>query len=465
MTSAAARAALAGAVHAADPAVLLPALRRGEESRLVLPLTVVDAVALPMAASGTAWSCLVRDSAGTVLGVPLVAVDVSVDVSVDVAVGGVRRAVAGDGAATALLHLLDAGAPAPFDAVRLHAAHAEGERAIDVDQTHDSVVVGAEATGVVVKWSVHVAPVPGAPPAVAAARHLDAVGFTATPTPVGFLVHLDGDDQVLLASVTRFLPGARDGWDWYVDDVRDWLAGRTPRMAAVEPATALGELVAGMHVAFATPWSGCPDPVQRASDADAARWLDRALRTVDEAETVTTGEPGERFRARAAAARAVVTHGLRTAAGTTVQRVHGDLHVGQVLRWDGGYAVSDFDGNPVLPAAERDLPQPPARDVAGMLRAIDHVGRIVDRVTEHGHAADVRAWAADARAAFLAAYRAAVGAAGRADLLDERLLPAMEVEQECRELVYAARHLPRWTYVPDAALVELLPLPGPGTPA
>ena len=217
-------------------------------------------------------------------------------------------------------------------------------------------------------------------------------------------------------------------------------------------------------MAFSTPWSGCPDPVQQASDPDAARWLDRALRTVDEAVTVTTGEPGERFRARADTARTVVADGLRTAAGTAVSRVHGDLHVGQVLRWDGGYAVSDFDGNPVLPATERDLPQPPARDVAGMLRAIDHVGRIVDRVTEHARAADVRVWAADAREAFLVAYRAAIAAAGRPDLLDERLLPAMEVEQECRELVYAARHLPRWTYVPDAALVELLPLPGQGTP-
>ena len=147
-------------------------------------------------------------------------------------------------------------------------------------------------------------------------------------------------------------------------------------------------------------------------------------------------------------------------AGTPLTRVHGDLHVGQVLRWDGGYAVSDFDGNPVLPAAERDLPQPPARDVAGMLRAIDHVGRIADRRTGHRARERVREWIASARDAFLEAYAATTARAGHPDLLDERLLPAFEVEQECRELVYAARHLPRWTYVPDAALAELLPLPG-----
>jgi maltokinase len=158
-----------------------------------------------------------------------------------------------------------------------------------------------------------------------------------------------------------------------------------------------------------------------------------------------------------------VESGLAGAGGTLLTRVHGDLHVGQVLRWDGGYAVSDFDGNPVLPAAERDLPQPPARDVAGMLRAIDHVGRIVDRRTEHTEADRVRTWAASARQDFLAVYRTTTQGCGHGGLLDDGLLPAFEVEQECRELVYAARHLPQWTYVPDAALVDLLPPQGQDT--
>ena len=59
--------------------------------------------------------------------------------------------------------------------------------------------------------------------------------------------------------------------------------------------------------------------------------------------------------------------------------VHGDLHVGQILRWDGGYAVNDFDGNPVLPARGANGAEPAARDVAGMLQSLDHVGRVVLR--------------------------------------------------------------------------------------
>ncbi|MFI5100401.1 MAG: hypothetical protein ACHQE5_07790, partial [Actinomycetes bacterium] len=245
-----------------------------------------------------------------------------------------------------------------------------------------------------------------------------------------------------------------------VQDLTAFLAGRLDVAGAVAPAAELGTLVAGMHAAFATAWAGCPVPVTHATPADATYWLDRALRTVDEAQTVTVAAAGDRFRRRADLARAVIGRGLAAAAGTATIRIHDDLHVGQVLRWDGGYAVSDFDGNPVLPAAERDLPQPPARDVAGMLRALDHVGRIVDRRTDQAVADRVRDWTRRVREAFLASYRAGLAAAGADGLFDEALLPAFEVEQECRELLYAARHLPRWTYVPDAALADLLPVPG-----
>ena len=57
---------------------------------------------------------------------------------------------------------------------------------------------------------------------------------------------------------------------------------------------------------------------------------------------------------------------------------------------------------------------------------------------------------------FLAGYRAGLEAAGRPELLDDRLLLPMQVQQECREYAYASRYLPHWRYVPDAALPDLL---------
>ena len=87
---------------------------------------------------------------------------------------------------------------------------------------------------------------------------------------------------------------------------------------------------------------------------------------------------------------------------------------------------------------------------------MDHVGRIVVHRTPGVDADLVTGWARRAQAAFLDSYRGVLRAAGRTELLDERLLAAFRVQQECREHIYAARHLPHWSYVPEAAMPALL---------
>ena len=126
-----------------------------------------------------------------------------------------------------------------------------------------------------------------------------------------------------------------------------------------------------------------------------------------------------------------------------------------MLRWDGGYAIGDFDGNPVLPVAERLAPQQAARDVAGMLQSIDHVGRVVLRRVDGADAHRVNIWISEAQARFEVAYRARLAELGWIHLLDDRLVRPFQVEQECREFLYAVGHLPRWRYVPDQALQAL----------
>ncbi|HAN70992.1 MAG TPA: aminoglycoside phosphotransferase, partial [Actinobacteria bacterium] len=120
-------------------------------------------------------------------------------------------------------------------------------------------------------------------------------------------------------------------------------------------------------------------------------------------------------------------------------------------------AFVDFDGNPVLPPEERGARQPAARDVAGMLASIDHVARVVNHRTPGLDPEPARAWIPIAQQAFLDAYRAVLADHGCSNLLDERLLPALMVDQELREYLYAVRFLPHWTYVPDAVLTELFP--------
>ncbi|MGW2224492.1 maltokinase N-terminal cap-like domain-containing protein [Streptomyces formicae] len=129
----------------------------------------------------------------------------------------------------------------------------------------------------------------------------------------------------------------------------------------------------------------------------------------------------------------------------TAQRVHGDLHLGQCLRSpDGGWSLIDFEGEPARPLAERRLPQPTARDVAGMLRSFDYAA----------YSAELRApgWAKDCRAAYCVGY---ADVAGRDPRTDPVLLRAHETDKAVYEVLYEARHRPDWLPVPLAAVRRL----------
>ena len=412
---------------------VLPARRAQDASPPVAPLAVLDELPLP----GGCRVLVVRDAAGVLYTVP-------------VAGSGSDRAGPGDGVAAALVRLLGTG-PArtgSFELVRRYAAPATGEEAVTADQTNESVVVGGAA---VVKWTVR--PTTDPHPAPHRLAQLTAAGFTGMPRLWGLLLWHDprraGSEPVVLATVSDYLPGATDGWEWAVADLRAVAAGDVRPPGDTAPAQAIGRLTAELHLGLAGAGT------RPATPAEVADWHARALADVERALDVVTGPEGARLADCASRVRAALAP-LADAAGTPVGAGHGDLHVGQVLRAGDRYLVTDFDGNPVLAPAERTAPAPAALDVAGMLQSLDHVARVVLHRTPGVDARRVLDWVPRARAAFLTAYRSGINDAGRGDLLDDRLLGAFRVQQEVREHLYAVAHLPHWRYVPDAALPALL---------
>lgn len=335
-----------------------------------------------------------------------------------------RRTVA-PGASAAVAHRIAPGLIGSPDAA---------ERPITVDQTNHSVVVDE---AVIVKW-LH-SPCPGPHRGVMLMEHLSEVGFADMPAFLG--AHVSG--RQVLAVLTGHLAGARDGWEWYVDLLTEDLdAGHPTR--SLRSAVELGALTGRLHHALATRSSVIDQPV---GWAGAGAEHARAVALLETALAVTDGEAGRRLAGRAAPIRRAID-ALASAGSVEVQHIHGDLHVGQVLRWRDRLVVIDFDGNPV-DGPGHDARRSPMVDLASIVQSVDHVGRVVARRRPDLEPA-VADFIAEATAAVVSSY-------GRLGPVDTELFTALRTAQELHELVYAHRHLPRWRYVPEAALAALHP--------
>jgi maltose alpha-D-glucosyltransferase/alpha-amylase len=143
--------------------------------------------------------------------------------------------------------------------------------------------------------------------------------------------------------------------------------------------------------------------------------------------------------------------GLRT-------RVHGDYHLGQVVRVKNDYAILDFEGEPARTLAERRAKHSPLKDVAGMLQSFSYAAWVsLAQFTTRGPDAFARLepwarlWEQSASAAFLRAYRdtAAPGSFLPADPAGlGALLDAYVLDKAFYEVMYELNNRPAWVWIP-----------------
>jgi len=269
-------------------------------------------------------------------------------------------------------------------------------------------------------------------------RALVRTGFRNFPPAAGRLVYNSSPAQCTLAALETYIPNQGDGWEYTLAELR---AGRGE--ALLREVAVMGRRTAELHAALASltdEAAFAPEPI---SPIETEAWRQRALAFL--ADPMLGGDAAllAPWRGRLAAG----APGLAALEGCRRIRIHGDYHLGQVLKTATDFYIFDFEGEPIRPLAERRQKGCVLQDVAGMLRSFGYAAATAQQP----------AWEPRACSAFLEAYRATIPAA---------LVPADEAdfatalrfflgEKAVYELAYELHHRPEWAEIPRSALRSL----------
>ncbi len=383
----------------------------------------------------------------------------------------------------------------------------------NTEQSNTSILLGhPERPRVVMKAYRHLQA--GISPEIEVGRHLRERGANAAPLLGWLELDRGAKEPTALGVIHEFVANEGDGWAVtlrsagafldQLDPLADAEALPPPPpgflaaarnelphdsagcIADLAPsAVLLGQRTAELHVALADargdeafrpePMTALAQrslyPSTRTSARRALVLLRRQLRRLgeDEQQLAHGLLDGEEAILGALAGALEVRGGVR-------MRVHGDLHLGQVLFTGRDYVFVDFEGEPVRSLGERRLKRSPLADVAGMLRSYHYAahtgivelgerGGIVgpQSIDRYRHAAD--SWAFWAGAAFLHGYLTVAEAASLLPSSDhelETMLEAHLFDKAFYELRYELANRPDWAYLPLLGLRFLVGQLGKG---
>jgi len=235
-------------------------------------------------------------------------------------------------------------------------------------------------------------------------------------------------------------------------------------------ATLLGRRLAEMHAILARDSNDPAFAPQTAGAATIDQWVNRAeqqlIAAFDALAAQKEWDDGAADDlATVLSAREALITAVRQLAhageGTRLTRIHGDLHLGQVLVANGDVYLIDFEGEPAKPMELRRGKNHRLRDVAGMIRSFDYAAAVVQRksVASHAHVSDpnrdafLNTFVDQATRSFLTGYSEVRPAEDEA--ADRKLLQLFLLEKAAYEVAYEAANRPTWMDVPLHGLARL----------
>jgi maltose alpha-D-glucosyltransferase/alpha-amylase len=314
-----------------------------------------------------------------------------------------------------------------------------------------------------------------------------------------------GQEPSTLAMLQGLVSNEGDGWGWTLEELDRYYEscatqifspeglpagqpGLLQMSQAVESAYArehvggyldaaalLGKRTAELHVALAAPTHDpafAPEPLTM-EDFDSLReeLVQHAASAFDALKENVARLPDSVLERAGLvmSRRTVVLDRLRQLATQSTDalrtRIHGDYHLGQVLRSKGDFVILDFEGEPARSLTERRTKQSPLKDVAGMLRSFSYASfsaliKYSTRRPEDFHRLEpwARLWEQSVSSAFLRTYCESV--AGAAVIPSEPLqfaglLEAFVIDKALYELTYELNNRPNWVLIPLTGILAL----------
>ncbi|MFB3816452.1 MAG: DUF5752 family protein [Candidatus Methylomirabilales bacterium] len=368
-------------------------------------------------------------------------------------------------------------------------------KGISGEQSNTSVILDRAAVLKIIR-KLEAGPNPDYEIAAALTRH---TRFREAPRLAGSIDYETGEGTgTTLAVLQEFVSGGGDAWEAALARLGEYYAAadeqpafaRTLAAADARDAERLGAVTGRLHMALASddlPPGLRREPIQA---ADVAEWLAGMHAQLDQVLAMLrdglpgfdrrTAGPAQAVLAQAGRIRAALD-ALRVLQGEPVAklRVHGDYHLGQVLRDRERFVILDFEGEPTRPLETRRGKQCALKDVAGMLRSFAYAAEVARRSAVEAAPEDrglgerlapwAEAWEEAVRAGFLQGYQQETWQRGAAFLPRARetleaVLRAFEIDKAVYEVHYELMHRPDWVWIPLAGLMRGTAAEAPAPP-
>jgi maltose alpha-D-glucosyltransferase/alpha-amylase len=367
----------------------------------------------------------------------------------------------------------------------------DGEvRRLSAEQSNTSILV---ADLVMLKLLRRI--VEGIHPEIELGLFLKQAGYQHVPPLLGAIEHVNAGKPTAVVIAQGFVRNQGDGWSNAVDYLQRWfeeyeIRSKAPPATGTEPPAVgspphefyfdliatLGRRIGELHQVLAQKTGNPafdPEPI---AEKDLKAWRFAAYQIAQDAlAALRRAQPNLTGDVKSAAdsllkrkkecidlLQSLTERPLRTCK----TRIHGDLHLGQVLLTQKDWVVIDFEGEPTRPLAMRRSKHTPLRDVAGILRSFDYAARSALRraATSIGPNAQTLtdqalSWRDRAIATFLQAYEGTVrnvASFPQEDAERRRWLDFFMLEKACYELRYEAANRPDWLEIPIRGITTIL---------